>query len=131
MVMAADLPDMLDPLKKMLERTAKRGGFTAEAILHDVYRGKTILWLVGDYEGVVIGKIIRRPLEDVLWIDWLVGDNFPEWIDGWFGVQNKFAALVGCKAVEFSGRIGWKKYEGLRNHRFKPVATVYRQEIDG
>lgn len=118
---------MLQPVTALLESVANRRGYTVEKILEPVLEMNAELWVVGQFDGVVVTQIIQRPLERILWVDWLAGENAKDWLPEWEEVQRNFAQKAGCTAVEFSGRLGWKKYQDVAD--FKPIATLYRQEL--
>jgi len=116
--------DWVEPL---LSKVANKGGFTSDSILTDVQMGQAQLWSA---EGlaVLVTRIVQRPMEKVLWVEWLSGERMDEWLDKWEEVQNEFAKANGCTAVEFQGRKGWHKLNKAYED-YRPLATIFRKDL--
>lgn len=112
----------------MLERATRRTGFSTDSIAADLWARNSLLWVINDFEAVVVTKLVIRDKERVLWIDWIAGKNMTDWIEDWEAVQNQHAIDVGCTAVEFQGRKGWEKHNKVHT-AYKPILTIYRREL--
>lgn len=111
----------------LISKVANKGGFSSDSILTDVQMGQAQLWNVEDL-AVIVTRITQRPMEKVLWVEWLSGERMSEWLDKWEEVQNAFATANGCTAVEFQGRKGWHKLNKSYED-YKPLATIFRKEL--
>jgi hypothetical protein len=87
------------------------------------------LWVVNDFQGVIVTQIEDRPAQRILYTLFLAGDNMSEWIDGWCEIQDEYARHNGCAAVEFNGRKGWNKI-GESKPEWKAIRTVFRRELN-
>lgn len=114
-------------VEPLLSKVANKGGFTSDSILTDVQMGQAQLWNVKDL-AVIVTRITQRPLERVLWVEWLAGERMDEWLEDWEKVQNDFAKSNGCTAVEFQGRKGWHKFNKAYED-YRPLATIFRREL--
>ena len=123
-----DIQNVAPRVAAMLGEVAEKVGYTTDKILSDLYAMKSQLWVVDDFQGVIVTSILHRPLEKVLFVDWLVGkDGKADWLSEWEAEQESFARGRGCTAVEFRGRRGWKKHQREFDD-YKPVMTVYRKD---
>lgn len=104
-------------------------GYTMQSVLNALQLGKMQLWVIGDFQGVVITQIEDRPAQRVLYTLFLAGNNMSEWIDEWCEVQDEYARHNGCAAVEFNGRKGWNKI-GESKPEWKAIRTVFRRELE-
>lgn len=89
-------------------------GFDLAHVLAQLQDGLWQLWVVGNFDAVIITSIEIRPLHKVLWVHYCAGDNFEEWVDDWVTLQDEFGRAQGCKAVEFVGRTGWTRVLAAR-----------------
>ena len=118
-----------DRIEPLLRRVVKpQTGQTMDSVLYALQMTQTQLWVIGDFQAIVITSIEQRPLHRVLWVQFCAGDYMDEWLDDWIAVQEEFARANDCAAVEFSGRKGWNKIH--QKHRdYKPVLTTFRKEL--
>lgn len=116
--------------EKLLAKVVKpETGFDLKSVLTNLQVGHTQLWAVDNFDkGAVVTEIIVMPLHKVLWVHYLVGEDFSDWADDWVSMQEKFAKEVGCNFIEFQGRKGWAKYHDAY-HAYKPEATIYRRKV--
>lgn len=129
LVLPDDLPLVFRKIEPMLKRVVKPDtGHTVEEVLQELALNYLRLWVIGDFNAIVITRIQHRPSERVLWVEWMVGAKLDEWIADWIEIQAEYARVQGCTAVEFNGRRGYKKYEPMFPN-FKAVRTLYRQEL--
>ncbi len=118
-----------DKIEPVLARAVHpETGDTLDSIRMDLMMAKMQLWVIGDFQGVVVTTIIDRPTHRVLYTPYLAGENMKEWLDDWIDVQDEYAQHNKCAAVEFSGRRGWLKALAHKPE-FKPVRTIFRREF--
>lgn len=118
-----------DRVEPMLARIVRpETGYTLDTILTDLQLAKLQLWVIGDFQGVVITSVENRPAQRVLFINYIVGHHMDEWLDDWIEIQETYAKANQCHAIEFSGRRGWKKAL-QRWPEYKTSHTVYRREL--
>lgn len=116
-------------VEPLLQRVVKpQTGFDLMSVLTALQLGQMQLWVVGDFQGVVVTHVVHRPLQNVLWVQFLAGDHMDDWLDDWITVQEEAARHYNCEAIEFQGRKGWNKIH--EKHRdYKPVLTTFRREL--
>lgn len=103
-------------------------GHTLQSVLTALQMAKMQLWVIGDFQGVVVTEIQDRPAQRVLFTPFLAGENMSEWLDEWCELQDAYAQHNGCAAVEFNGRKGWNKI-GEKRPEWKAIRTVFRREF--
>lgn len=119
--------DRVEPILRRVVKPAT--GYRLEDVLTRLQLAQWQLWVIGNYQAVAVTEVQVRPLHNVLWVQFIAGDNVDEWLGDWEQVLEAFARANDCEAVEFNGRRGWHKFQ----HKFrdyKPVMTTYRREID-
>jgi hypothetical protein len=122
--------DMWPGAEPLLARVVKPDtGYTLQSVLNSLQLAKMQLWVVNDFQGVIVTQIEDRPAQRILYTLFLAGDNMSEWIDGWCEVQDEYARHNGCAAVEFNGRKGWNKI-GESKPEWKAIRTVFRRELN-
>ena len=104
-------------------------GYTLESVLTELQLAQMQLWVVGDFQGVVVTQIKVLPTQKVLWVMFLAGEHMDDWLADWIQVQEEYARFNGCAAVEFSGRKGWNKI-AQKHKGYKPMWTIFRRELD-
>ncbi len=124
--MASVLPSLIPMLEKVV---TPKSGHCVESVLAALLRADKQLWIIGDFKAFTITTIQHRPVERVLWVDWMSGDDMPSWMSEWARFQEILAKDLGCTAVEFAGRIGYKRFEKLYSDRCTPINTLYRCEV--
>jgi hypothetical protein len=116
-------------VEPVLARVVKpETGYTLQSVLTALQLAKMQLWVIGNFQGVVVTQIEDRPAQRILYTLFLAGDNMSEWIDEWCEVQDTYARHNGCAAVEFNGRKGWNKI-GEAKPEWKAIRTVFRREL--
>ncbi len=116
-------------VEPLLQRVVKPyTGYSLDSVLTGLQLGAMQLWVIGDFQGVVVTQLIQRPLHSVLWVQFLAGDYMNEWLDDWITVQEEFARAHECVAIEFSGRKGWNKIHE-KHREYKPMLTTFRREL--
>jgi hypothetical protein len=116
----------VDPLLKRV--VTPQTGYTTEHVLAQLQLANWQLWVIGDFQGVVVTHIERRPLFSVLWVRFLAGSNVDEWLDDLAAVTEAFARHHGCRRIEFAGRHGWRKFRG-RFRDYEPIYQTYSKEL--
>lgn len=119
-----------DRVEPLLKRVVKpETGWSLQAVLTALQMGTFQLWVIGDFQAVVITQVQDRPEQRVFWVQFIVGDGMQDWLDDWIAVQEAFAREHKCAAVEFSGRKGWRKISEKQYEAYKPVLTIFRREL--
>ncbi len=113
----------------LLRRVVKpHTGYDLDAVLLKVQLAHLQLWVINDFQAVCVTELQARPLGNVMWCQFIAGDNVEQWIDDWEKVIAEYGRAHNCDAVEFSGRPGWKAFQGkFRN--YKPQLVTYRKEL--
>ena len=128
-VLANDVVKSWPRVEPILKRVVTpQTGYTLDHVLTELQLKQAQLWVIGDYQAVVITKIVVRPLHSVLWVHFIAGSKMHEWLEDWITVQEEFAQYHNCAAVEFSGRGGWRKI-GEKHPTYKPVLTTFRKDL--
>ena len=118
-----------DKVEPMLARVVRpETGQSLDSVRSQLLSSHAQLWVVGDFQGVVITTIEDRPTQRVLFTPFLVGNNMAEWLDDWIAMQDEYARFHKCEAIEFSGRKGWGKFAETRPE-WKPIRTIFRREF--
>lgn len=116
-------------VEPILKRVVKpQTGFDLHHVLTELQLRRWQLWVIGNFDAIVITSIVVRPLHKVLWIEFIAGRDMETWLDDWITTQEAYAKATGCKAVEFAGRAGWSKIRE-RHRDYKPIRTTYRKEL--
>jgi hypothetical protein len=85
-------------------------GYSLDHVLTELQLRRWQLWVLGDFDGVVITTVIGRPLGRVLQILYTAGAGMFNCAEDWLAVEHEYAAHNNCTAVEFqSTRKGWEK----------------------
>jgi hypothetical protein len=122
--------DVWERVEPMLARVVRpQTGYTLQSVLVDLQMAKSQLWIIGNFQTVVVTEIQQRPAERVLWVRFIAGSGMDEWLDDWVMVQEAYAQGNDCTAVEFSGRKGWNGIND-RHPEYKAVLTTFRRELD-
>lgn len=118
-----------DRVEPILARVVKpETGQSLDSVRSQLLTGNAQLWVIGDFQGVVVTTIEDRPTQRVLFTPFLAGDNMAEWLDDWIEMQDSYAQYNDCAAVEFSGRKGWGKIAETRPE-WKATRTIFRREF--
>lgn len=104
---------------------------TIEAVILDLFRGEAQLWVVNDFQAVIVTRILSRPKYRVLNVDWLVGAGLKDWIEEWKDIQLRFAKAHDCAKIEFVTARKCNKIVEALGPEFEPEYVVYRQDIRG
>lgn len=119
-----------DKVEPLLARVVKpETGYSLESVLTALQMAQMQLWVVNDFQGVVVTRIELRPLHKVLWVQFIAGDNLDDWLDDWVLVQEGYARHNGCAAIEFSGRKGWNRFKSPHAKEYRAVLTTFRKEL--
>lgn len=123
------LLDNMDGLKPLLETVITPvTGHSVETVLGDLFSGFQQIFVIGDFKAIFVTQVQNRPLENVLWVHWMCGDDMPSWIHACIEAQEQIAAQCNCTAIEFNGRLGYKRMERFHG-LYKPINTLYRREL--
>ena len=103
-------------------------GHSLQSVLAKLQLGTMQLWIVNDFQAVIVTSINELPLYKVLWIQFTVGNDMNEWMDDCAVVIEAYAKHNQCVAIELSGRRGWekirKKFPG-----YKHVLSTFRKVL--
>lgn len=132
-VPAEQLMNVWHKVEPMLARVVKEEcGYTLESLLTELQFSRMQLWVIGDFQGVVITQIrvCPPPVPPILWVQFFAGDHMQDWLTDWKDVMEAFARHNGCNAIEFAGRKGWNKISEM-HPEYKAKWTIFRRELDG
>ena len=104
-------------------------GHTSEDIAAKIARKEYQLWVVNDWESILVTQILVLPQHKVLQILYCVGMDVDTWKDAAKGVILEFAQHVGAKYIEGFCRPGWTKV--LKKYSCDVPLSVMRFEVDG
>ena len=121
--------EIINPLLEEIADTSF--GFHEATLIEGICSGATTGWLMND-KALGITEIHNRPLQRVLFISWLAGDNMDEWLAAWLSYLEDYARITQCVAIEFVGRIGFeRKFVELKQQfPFRAERVAMRMEID-
>lgn len=102
-------------------------GYTLEQVMLEIHDQNAQLWIIEDFEAVVVTKVLIRPLHKALWVWYVAGDNAARWMPDLMVLMEAFAGANDCDYVEFSGRKGWAKY--CKPSGYRVVLTTFRKDI--
>lgn len=129
-VEAPDVMAVWDKVEPILQRVVRPDtGHTLDSVRIALLMGHMQLWVIGDFQGVVVTQIENRPSENVLFVQFMAGDDMKVWLDDWIEVMEQFARYNNCTVVEFSGRKGWCKIAERQGEHYKPIRTTFRREL--
>ena len=119
-------------IESYMEKVAKftYGRFKADDIKNDLQTKQQQLWVAfdnQDFYGAVVSEIIVYPQMTTLCVHFLSGKEFDLWRDDMLALVQRFARDSGCKLIESSGRVGWKKM--WENYGYKPRFVFYELPI--
>ena len=118
-----------DRVEPLLKRVVKpETGYDLYSVLTQLQLGTMQLWVIGDFQGVVVTTVLKRPLHKVFWVQFMAGSDMKNWLDDVGEVLEAYATHIGCKMIEFSGRPGWNKVRH-RHPEYKQVLTVFRRAL--
>lgn len=113
----------------VLERVVtEETGYTLESVYERLVNREMQLWVIGNYKAVVITCIHKRPLHNVLWIEYIAGTDMDDWLDSWMTLQEHYARQHNCIAIEFSGRKGWRRIN-KKYPEYRDVSTTFRKDL--
>ena len=104
-------------------------GFTLEVVYRALEIGQFQLWVVDDFEGVVVTQIMFRPTDKILHATWLAGANMKRWLRRVEQELETWARFHDCSQLVLQGRKGFRAYEKEFSD-YKPAATVYVKRLD-
>lgn len=104
-------------------------GYNLDIIYRALVSGILQMWVVDDFEGVVLTEIRFRPLDKVLHATWLAGKNMKRWLRPVEQELERWARHNECSQLVVEGRKGFRSYEKLFAD-YKPASTVYVKRLD-
>jgi hypothetical protein len=129
-VSPANIVALWPQVAPILERVVSvETGYGLDHVLTELQLQKWQLWIIGEFRGVVVTAIQPRPAERVLWVQYMAGEGMADWLDDWAVVQDEYARLNECTAIEFqSSRAAWEKI-GKRYPEYKTTYAIYRRTL--
>jgi len=113
----------------LLRRVATRdSGYTLTSVMAELATGGLLLWSIRDFQAIACTKIVQRPTDKVLWVQFIAGDRMKEWVDDLVDVMETYAREYECTAIEACGRPGWKKLTS-KFSAYKAPWTIYRRNL--
>lgn len=87
------------------------GGISIDDIKNALDGQQMQLWCVhdGDMKAVIVTEIVDYPQYRAARFVAVTGDNMQEWLDLLIDTISRWGAEKGAHAIEFAGRLGWKK----------------------
>ena len=103
---------------------------TVETVLAEIYKGATQLWVVNDFEAILVTRIFTRGTKKILSVDLLAGDNLMSWLDDWGETEDGFARQNKCVKVEFATKRDCGRLLARHRPGFEPEFIVYRRDVE-
>ena len=131
MVPAGRFPEeVLKKIVPLLDRVvAEEHDQTIETVLMDLFRGDSQIWVVNNFEAVLVTKIFTRGIKKILSIELMAGDNVKGWREDWIDTETRFARANHCDRVEFATARNCRRAVARLHPGFKPQYTVYRRDV--
>lgn len=104
-------------------------GINLDVVFREIATGSAQLWVVNDFQGVVVTHIVTRPLDKILRATWLAGTGMKAWLRDCEQELEKFARTHECDGISMQGRKGFRAYEKEFTD-YKPAQTVYFKRLD-
>lgn len=121
-----------DGIEAMLNPAVQRsrGNWRLSDLYALIATGQHQLWLA-EADGVIVGccttQIIAYPNAKKLFIQFLGGTDFSNWMEPGIEVLEKFGREHSCTGIETWGRKGFGKV--IDSVGFEPTYTVYEKSI--
>ena len=123
-------PEILKKIVPLLDKVIPADGDnTIETSLMELWQGDTQLWVINDFEALMVTRVFTRGVKKILSIDMMAGKNIRHWIKDWIRVENSFAGDNECDRVEFATTRLCEKTVAHYNPAFRPEYTVYRRDL--
>ena len=108
------VPECWPKVEAFLEGAAEytHGRFTASNIYDRIVEDGYVLWVAFEGDviiGAVVTNVLDYPQKKVLAMPYCGGVELVKWKDPMLALLRKFAAQVGCQAIEATARKGWAK----------------------
>ena len=124
-----DIPHYLPQVTRMLRDYVKPStGYDLPGVQEELLAGTMQAWVVNDFEAIAITAIQDRPVQKVLWAQFLIGQRMRDWLGDLGEILADYARHHSCKAVEFAGRKGWSKIN-TQFPEYHPQWIVFRREL--
>lgn len=118
-------PEVVPVLKRVV---TEETGQTLEALHERLVNREMQLWVIDNYKAVVVTCIHKRPLHNVLWVEYIAGEDMDDWLNSWMSLQEHYARQYNCAAIEFSGRKGWKHFQ-KKYPEYREILTTFRKDL--
>jgi len=123
------IADVWERVKPILERVVTPDtGYSLDDVMLELHDATAQLWIIEDFQAVVVTKILDRPTHRAFWVWFAAGDDVASWIDDFTELAEVFAKHMGCRYVEFSGRKGWAKF--CKPNGYRVVLTTFRKDLN-
>ena len=122
---------ILERLVPMLEGALKEEhDATIESVILDLFKAEMQLWVVNDFEGILLTRIMQRARRKILGVEWMIGENMKGWLEDWMPIQMEFAKANGCARIEFGTPRSVERTVKRMHPEFKPMYTIYRCKVE-
>ena len=123
-------PAILERTRPLLEKLiTPKHDQTVETSIMDLYRGDTLLWVVGDFDAMLITRMFRRGAKKILSVDLMAGSKLAEWFPEWTKIETHFAKAHGCDKVEFATDRKVRRLMQKLNPDFLGSYVVYSRDV--
>lgn len=106
---AYEWPSVCDLLEPAVKRS--HGRWTMRDLLQTLCTGGQQLWIVRNREDEIVAALttqfVQYPSRNMLAIQFLGGEGFDDWNDGFLDVIEHFARDIGCHGIEAPARFGF------------------------
>jgi len=121
-------------VEEYLEGAAQytHGRFTASNIYDRIVEDGYILWVAFEDDvilGAVVTNVLDYPQKKVLAMPYCGGVELHRWKDPMLALLRKFAAQVGCQAIEATARKGWAKV--FKDDGYKEQWVTFELPLQG
>ena len=124
--------DVWGKVEPMLKRAITPDtGFTAYHVLMELQSRQTQLWVIGDFDAVFTTKILSRPMDQVLWVQFMAGENLDQWYADMIELLESYAKAHYCAGIEWTGRMGWQRFfKTHKEHGFNGAMVTIRKDLN-
>lgn len=122
-------PKVVPYLKRAL-RHGQGDETNPECVLAALLQQHSFMWIVHDearFVGAVIYRVVDHDTCRKIWLDFIVGVDFAEWIDQIEDLLGEYKDIVGAKCIEASCRPGMERLLVRRGHKRKAVIMEFNK----
>lgn len=122
--------DVLAKIMPLLEKVVTdEHDATMESVVLDLFKGDTLLWVVNDYEAILVTRLLDRPRCRVLSIEWMAGENMVPWCREWAKRLDLIAQACSCAKIEFMASRPVERAISRLHPGFRKRYIVYEKDV--